>query len=210
MTILVAGFGAFPSAPLNPSETLVEMLRDVRTAAGSLVHPVLLPVEWDRSWPVLREAIERSGADTVLAFGLHAGAQRLRLELDAVNARQLGQADAAGRFPSGPGVEDGPERLSGAWPLSACAAALTRAGIPFEVSRDAGRYLCNDTYYRLCRYGAGGRLRSWGFVHTPLTDELIDGWAAAGALPELCRTISADTLRQAALCLADACDPVVA
>jgi pyroglutamyl-peptidase len=195
---------------MNPCAAVVGTLEGVRTSSGALVHSLVLPVEWDRSWPVLRDAIEASKARIVLVFGLHAGAERLRLELDAVNVRELGQADAAGRFPSGPGIEDGPERLSGTLPLSACASALTRAGIPFEVSRDAGRYLCNDTYYHLCRYGSSGRLAAWGFVHTPLTDELLDGWSAAGALPMLCRTISADVLRKAVLCLAEACDPLVA
>ncbi|KQT66146.1 hypothetical protein ASG62_20305 [Aureimonas sp. Leaf427] len=162
-----------------------------------------MPVEWERSWPVLRTAIEETGASGVLVFGLHARAARLRLELDAVNARELGVEDAAGGFPSGPGVEEGPERLSGAWPLSASAAALADAGIGFELSRDAGRYLCNDTYYRLCHYGGGGRLRRFGFVHTPLSDEVLDGWARTGALPEVCRTIPAARLREAALCLAE-------
>lgn len=202
MTILIAGFGAFPGAPLNPCEALARCLEDARTASGARVRSVVLPVEWERSWPVLRAAIEETGASAVLVFGLHARASRLRLELDAINARELGIPDAAGGFPSGPGVEDGPERLSGVWPLSLCASALSCAGIAFDISRDAGRYLCNDTYYRLCRYG-GGHLRSFGFVHTPLTDELLDGWAKANALPDVCRTVPEARLREAALRLAD-------
>lgn len=202
MTILVAGFGAFPGAPLNPCEVLALSLQDARTASGVSIRSVVLPVEWDRSWPVLRVAIEETKAKAVLVFGLHARAGRLRLELDAVNARELGQADAAGRFPSGPGVDNGPERLQGAWPLSASAAMLSHAGIAFELSRDAGRYLCNDTYYRLCRYGGENHLRHYGFVHTPLSDEALDGWAAVG-LPELCRTVPAGQIREAALCLAE-------
>lgn len=203
MTILVGGFGAFPGAPLNPCQALAESLVGARAASGGAIRSVVLPVEWDRSWPVLRSAIEETGASEVLLFGLHARAARLRIELDAVNARELGVADAAGGFPSGPGVEDGPERLAGSWPLSAAASALSRAGMAFELSRDAGRYLCNDTYYCLCRYGGAGRLRRFGFVHTPLTDEALDDWARAGTLPELCRTVSAARLREAALCLAE-------
>lgn len=207
MTILVAGFGAFPGAPLNPCQTLAQSLDRAETASGAAIRSVVLPVEWARSWTVLRAAIEETGASDVLVFGLHARAGLLRLELDAVNARELGVADAAGAFPSGPGVEEGPERLSGVWPLSASAAALSRAGMAFELSRDAGRYLCNDTYYRLCRYGSAQRLRHFGFVHTPLTDEVLDGWAKAGALPELCRSVPEAGLREAALCLADVVGP---
>ena len=207
MTILLAGFGSFPGAPINPCEALVRSLEDVATTQRHALSTVVVPVEWDRSWAVLSGAIEASRATSVVLFGLNARAPRLRLEIEAVNARELGREDAAGGFPSGPMIGDGPERLACRLPLGAVARSLRQAGIDFEISRDAGRYLCNDTFYRLCRHGAARGLAHWGFVHVPPTDEVLDDWIAAGALPELCRTLSADDLRRAALALIEVLSP---
>lgn len=204
MTLLLTGFSRFPDAPSNPTETLVHSLAGCRTASGEAIAVAVLPTEWEGAWPALLGAMRAEAPSAVLMFGLHARIDRLRIELAARNGRELGRADAAGAFPAGPAVAEGPAVLSTSLPLARVAKALRDEGSDFELSHDAGRYLCNDTLYRLCLHAATERLSPVGFVHTPLTDEMLDDWQSAGKLPEPCRTIPAEALRRAALAMAEA------
>lgn len=201
MTILVAGFASFPGAPANPTEALAGALEGRETARGEAIAGTALPVEWERSWPALKAAIGERVPRAVMLFGLHARIERLRIELTARNARELGRVDAAGAFPPGPAISDGPERLSVDLPLGRIAAALRREAIAFEWSQDAGRYLCNETLYRLAENARG--LDAFGFVHVPVTDALVPVWLEAGALPDPCRTIPEEGLMRAAQAILD-------
>ena len=203
MTILVAGFSSFPGAPVNPTEGLVQALTGMSTRGGEAIAACLLPVDWERTWPLLRQAIETHRPRSVLVFGLHSGAGRLRFELTGHNGRELGRADAVGGFPSGPSVTEGPETLDVRLPLTQVTAALRAAGIDFEFSRDAGRYLCNDTLYRLCRHAAMLGVEHYGFVHTPLTDDVVEAYRLAGVMPDFCHTVDPGSLRRAALALCE-------
>lgn len=198
MTILVAGFSSFPGAPDNPTEHLMHALAaGAADGAGAGPETVVLPVEWDRSWPMLEAAIRSSGASTVLMFGLHSRAERLRIELLARNRRELGRIDAAGCFPSGPAVMDGPERLRLALPWAGVARAFREARLSFEWSTSAGTYLCNDTLYRLAFNAERLGVRRYGFFHVPLTDELIAA-PDVEAMPEVFCSLAAADLERAA------------
>lgn len=197
MTILVAGFSSFPGAPDNPTEHLVRTLAEAAGGADAALATVVLPVEWERSWPVLEAAIVAAGADTVLLFGLHRRAERLRIELLARNRRELGRIDAAGGFPSGPAVLDGAETLPLALPWPTVARALREARLSFEWSTNAGAYLCNDTLYRLAFHAGRLGVRRFGFFHVPLTDELVTV-PAAEAGPEIFCSLAAADLERAA------------
>ncbi|MCQ8781040.1 pyroglutamyl-peptidase I family protein [Mangrovibrevibacter kandeliae] len=201
MTILVTGFSAFPGAPINPTADLAASFDGGSTAGGEAVRGVVLPVEWEGSWPRLRAAIEASAPRVVLMFALQAGLTGLRVELTARNRRELGRPDAVGAFPSGPAVADGPERFAVRLPLTDAATALRAAREPFDWSGDAGRYLGNDTFYKLAMNADRLAVERFGFLHVPLTDDLVDAWNTAGVLPSPCTTLAADRLRSAARAL---------
>ncbi|WAJ30086.1 pyroglutamyl-peptidase I family protein [Antarcticirhabdus aurantiaca] len=200
-TILLCGFAAFPGAPQNPTARLARQLDGAMIRHDVCVRGRVLPVEWDGSWPALKRAIEDESPAAVLLFGLHVRAERLRLELVARNRRELGRADAAGAFPAGPAVGDGPDELATRLPLAACAAALREAGVSFEWSRNAGAYLCNDTLYRLARAAGDLGVERFGFVHVPLTDECVEATLEAGGLPEVFCSLSEGALERAARAL---------
>ncbi|WP_102958873.1 hypothetical protein [Mangrovicella endophytica] len=207
MTILIAGFSAFPGAPVNPTERLVESLSGTATPGGDTVSTVVLPVSWTESWPRLRAAIDVAKPAAVLLFGLSLRCERLHIEMLARNHRQLGRADASGAFPSGPAVLDGPEQLPVRIPIAATATALRLAGLDFAWSKDAGTYLCNDTLYRLAFHADALGIDRFGFVHSPLTDELVDSYLVAEQLPSLVRTVPEHTLAAAAAAIIGAwCD----
>ncbi|HEY9056777.1 MAG TPA: hypothetical protein VIN77_06470 [Aurantimonas sp.] len=203
MSILFAGFSSFPGAPRNPTEDLALSLQRDQDEAGALRAEVL-PVAWEASWPRLRAAIEAVRPATVMLFGLHQRAERLRLELVARNRRELGRVDAVGGFPSGPAVLDGPQSLPANLPWNDVAAALRDAGASFEWSTDAGGYLCNDTFYRLAYHAASLGVRRFGFIHVPLSDEAVADTVASETLPEVFCSVPAATLERAARALATA------
>ncbi|NDV85621.1 hypothetical protein GTW51_02795 [Aurantimonas aggregata] len=198
MTILVAGFSSFPGAPDNPTEHLVRALAaDAAYAAGADLATVVLPVEWERSWPVLEAAILDAKADTVLLFGLHRRAERLRIELLARNRRELGRIDAVGGFPSGPAVLDGADILPLALPWTHVARTLRAARVSFEWSTNAGAYLCNDTLYRLAFHAERLGVDRFGFFHVPMTDELVVASGAETGPEIFCSLAGADLERAA-------------
>ncbi|GGE19038.1 hypothetical protein GCM10011390_42770 [Aureimonas endophytica] len=178
--MLLAGFGAFPGAPRNPAERLVTSFRLTEGEVGRDPARIVLPVEWGRSWGVLAAEIRRIRPVAVLLVGLNARSERFRIERAAYNERAPALADTAGARPPGTRIGEGPARLATRLPDAAIGRALSAAGIGFELSDDPGRYLCNETLYHLCREGPGLGLRHFGFVHTPLTDEIA---AETGATP---------------------------
>ena len=200
MPLLITGFSSFPGAPRNPTQDMVETLQ-AHPEHGATFRAVTLPVAWDESFSRLVDAIERDRSTTVLLFGLHQRAERLRIEMVARNRRELGRVDAVGEFPSGPAVLDGPASLPCDLPWKTVAEALRGARMPFEWSTDAGGYLCNDTLYRLAH--AAGRLgvRRFGFFHVPLSDERVGDVAASEAMPEVFCSLPAALLADAALAL---------
>jgi pyroglutamyl-peptidase len=65
-----------------------------------------------------------------------------------------------------PLVRGGAPVMSATLPASALLGALRQGGLPAQLSRSAGRYLCNALFYwSLSEAGAGGPLVS--FIHMP-------------------------------------------
>ena len=184
MTILLSGFSSFPGAPLNPTE---ELFLSVQPGAGRDVASVCLPVEWERSYPELRRAIERHRPVRVLMTGLALGAECLRVELIAHRVSKSDRVDAAGRCHVLP-LAAGPEAMPARFDLVALGSAMRSAEIPFEWSRNAGAYLCNDVFYRLALDADALGVREFLFLHVPLTDECVAATRDAGHTPPRCRT----------------------
>ncbi|WAP71018.1 pyroglutamyl-peptidase I family protein [Jiella pelagia] len=200
MSILVVGFAAFPGVARNPSQDLVERLAGrLPPSAATLV----LDVSWDESWPRLQAEIERRRAQTVLMFGAHLRAERMRVELVARNRRELGRADAVGRFPAGPAVGDGPERLACRLDWSQVAWRLRGAGVDFEWSTNAGAYLCNDTLYKLALAADPLGVERFGFFHLPSSDEGVADLLAHPPLPDVFLSLPMEKIEAAAMALVE-------
>ncbi|MDQ0469688.1 pyroglutamyl-peptidase I family protein [Labrys wisconsinensis] len=141
--ILVTGFGAFPGAPVNPTEALIGALRTARLP-GIALEPHVLPVTWAGTGPALRGLIARLAPEAVLMFGLARGSRLLRLETRAVNAATTAHPDAEGVVQSAPVPwPGGPAERRSRADLAAVLAAVRTSGTPARLSKDAGTYLCN-------------------------------------------------------------------
>jgi pyroglutamyl-peptidase len=65
-------------------------------------------------------------------------------------------------------VEGAPPEYACTLPLDAMEAALIGASVPVERSGTAGRFVCNDMFYRLMHWSATAALDvPCGFVHVP-------------------------------------------
>ena len=154
--VLVTGFEAWGEHPVNPSQLVAERLGGV-----------VLPVSYTRAADALRAAIDERDPKLVIAFGLAESRDKVSVERFAHNLDEASQVDDDATSGSGAEIDPaGPLALRSTLPVDAIVATLNEAGIPAEVSRDAGGFLCNHVFYRLLQ------VREGGFVHVPPLDVL--------------------------------------
>lgn len=159
--VVVTGFGPFPGQPVNPTEALVTRLLDDPTVAGAV-----LPVSWDGAADLVEQLADEHPEAAIVAFGVAAGADAVRIEQWAHNLDDSDRPDVGGGTRSGTPIIDGaPERLGTRLPVQELVEALQDADIPVEVSSDAGRYVCNHLMYELLDRVELDRVV--GFVHVP-------------------------------------------
>ena len=176
--VLVTGFGRFLKHGENSSERVLGRLPRL-VPAGVKLETCLLPVEFERGWGGVREALERGGApDALVLLGMAARTRRIRLERLAVNLADCESFAPRGRRavlrPDNGGatpvdreiVPGGPLALPARADVKGLARALKARGLPVEVSLSAGSYVCNDVYYRALTHLRESRT-ACVFVHLP-------------------------------------------
>jgi len=167
-TILVTGFGPFPGAPINPTETLVASLARMRLPRAMLVTHVF-PTRYDAVDRELPRLLGRHEPDALLMFGLAAQTPHLRIETWASNALSP-QQDAGGTVPPLRSIAPGrAARLRLPTLGGKLVAAARRARVPAAISEDAGDYLCNYLCWQAAtaaRQDRGPRFAA--FVHVPV------------------------------------------
>lgn len=182
MRALATGFEPFGGDEVNASAEAVARLGAEwdPAADGARLDTLLLPVTFGGAFGPVATAVARAQAegdpyDVVLAVGLAARTDRVRLERVAINVADARIPDNAGAVPvDEPVVDGGPAAHFTALPVKAALVALGEAGIPAHVSNTAGTFVCNALFFQV-REALGDRLRS-GFVHVPrLAEEEVDG-----------------------------------
>ncbi|WP_288025295.1 pyroglutamyl-peptidase I [Arthrobacter sp.] len=174
--ILITGFEPFGGEGLNPSWAAAQRAAAALNDAGVPAAAVELPVEFGAAGEALRRAIAAGDYDLVLAVGQAGGRPKLSLERVAVNVDDARIPDNAGNSPvDEPVVPGGPVGYFSTLPVKACLQALTRAGIPAEVSQTAGTYVCNHVFYALMHQLAEKPGIRGGFVHVPYAPEQLSG-----------------------------------
>jgi len=169
-TILVTGFGAFPNAPVNPTQALMSALEahEARLERlGVRLERRVLPVVFDAVLPTLTALIDELQPDAVLHFGLASRRRLISIETRAQNRLTLLHPDAEGRLASSPIIRAGkPDALAALVPVSHLNAMLKAEGFGSRLSRDAGDYVCNQTFYHSLAMAEGTK-RHVGFIHVP-------------------------------------------
>jgi pyroglutamyl-peptidase len=168
MRVVLAGFGPFPGAPLNPSGVLAKALVRSRRPALAGLHRTANV--FATSYAAVDRGLPKLFAekpDIVLVFGLAARRRHVCIETRARNAVSVLLPDASGHRPSHGVIKlGGPHALTGRAPFAQLVGAVRARKVPVRLSRDAGQYLCNYIYWRaLERAPKGGPLVQ--FVHIP-------------------------------------------
>ena len=150
--VLLTGFGPFGSHEVNTTEILVESFPSLipiknpfgRGSSEMSIEKHVLSVDEHGSMWTANELASREW-DAILHLGLCGECTQPRIELLAEDALDMRIPDNSGRQ-----VNDG--TLSGTGDLKAAAPVkkwgIEEWDIDIELSKDAGRYICNETYYR--------------------------------------------------------------
>jgi pyroglutamyl-peptidase len=197
-SVLVTGFEPFGGEAVNPSMAAVRALAG-NAPPGVTLHTAILPVSFRRTGPALRAAVARCRPDIVIATGQAGGRPDISVERIAINITAFGVADNDGTLVADAAViEGGPAAYSATMPVTAVVAALHAAGVPAQVSHNAGTHLCNHVLYLLGHLAATecpGLCA--GFLHLPFLPEQAarhagqPGMALATLLAALHATVEA-------------------
>ena len=191
ITILITGFGPFPGAPFNPTTPLVRHLARLRRPALRDVHlvghvfetsyaavdrdlPELLrrhrhrvaPERRTRDGHALPELLARHRPDALLMFGVATRRKQLSIEMRARNAL-ASLADASGSVLARRTIDAGVPDLRLPAPQQRLLRAARLSPVPAQLSRDAGRYLCNYLCWRGASAVKAGGPKLAAFIHVP-------------------------------------------
>ncbi len=177
--VLVTGFGPFPRVPVNPTTVLAECLGRSRRLArlGIRVEHHVFPTRYDILDEALPARLAAARPRAVLMLGVAARTRHLRVETRAVNKANRTAPDASGKTRRGAALERGaPLARRSPAPLARLKVGMAGTGVPVRLSLDAGRYLCNASYFTAL--GRTGQTRppiQLVFVHVPMPGS----WALA-------------------------------
>jgi len=167
--ILITGFGRFPGAPSNPTMPLVaRLVRAARRQGLDCVAHIFATryAEVDRELPAL---IAKHRPDAIVMFGLAGRRRHVSIEVVARNRMSVLFPDAGGIIPARAAIAAGAAAtLRGRAAFAGLLAAARTTRVRTQLSRDAGKYLCNYVYWRALEAAAqpDGPRRAV-FIHVP-------------------------------------------
>lgn len=190
MKVVVAGFGPFPGAPLNPSGQLATALAHRRrlALAGIDIASHVFATAYEAVDRDLPKLLARK-PDVLLIFGLAGRRREICVETRARNARSILVPDVSGWRPERSTIESGQRALLGKAPFPRLLTVLRRAALPARLSRDAGAYLCNYAYWRALHGVRDGRPLVQ-FVHIPWCSSTPRRGTFKQGAPPLSRLVS--------------------
>ena len=173
--VLVTGFTPFGGERTNPSWEIVKSLPDA--IAGYRLEKLRVPTEFGKAIAITTKAIDKFAPSIVLCFGQAGGRTCISVERIAINVNDARIADNAGhQLIDEPIRADGPAAYFCTVPIKAMVAAMTKAGVPADVSNTAGTFVCNHLIYGVLHHIAetksGARA---GFIHVSyLETQVLD------------------------------------
>lgn len=162
--VLLTGFGPFGSHRTNPSWVGAKGVHG-KVIEGHKVVSVELPVDYRKVWQRVPELIKEHDPAVVIHFGVFMNGP-LRFERQARNS--IGTLnDVAGYHPEdGRVVEDGPMMYESRLPEAELLKDMPEAGYEMVASEDAGRYVCEFTFFTEIYFQEKlGKSSSAGFIH---------------------------------------------
>ncbi|MFR1759630.1 MAG: pyroglutamyl-peptidase I [Christensenellaceae bacterium] len=168
--ILVTGFEPFGHEALNPSQLLMEAVRDQ-------VHTCLLPTSYRRSIETLYPVLEQLRPRIVLCLGQAGGRSAMTLERIGINWMEASIPDNDGCLMQGQLIDPlGPGGYLSTLDLAGLLQVLRGAGIAAQISLSAGTFVCNRVLYGALHWAAKHHpSMQAGFLHVPfLPEQVVD------------------------------------
>ena len=148
--LTVTGFGPFHTVETNSSGLVVQYLPAVLDEnAGFHLNTRVFPVIYETASEQISKAIQMTEPDILIMVGVSENENELRLERVARNLDNSDVPDNQNVVRKNQRIiaRNAPDEFCSSLPLDAYVEVLTNAGIPAQVSEDAGGYLCNHYYY---------------------------------------------------------------
>lgn len=164
--VVLTGFEPFGGMNSNPSWGAVQLAAKHLRQSGHDVVAVELPVTFAEATAQVAELLAQHRPSVFIATGVAGSAKAIRLETVAANEINARIPDNSGLQPTEVSVQEGaPATLPTTLPVALIETAWASDGIPHEFSDNAGRYVCNATFFAL-QNGATSSVNS-GFIHIP-------------------------------------------
>lgn len=170
MRVLITGFPPFQGQMFNPTQLVIDCLcEEGLSIDGIEIFAKLLPVEYSGVEKAFDALIYDIQPEIVLSFGVGRHETTLRLESVGVNLDDASIPDNTDELRSKSLIlPSGPEEISSPLDIVKLYEALSGSGIPAEISRNAGRYICNHLlYYASYRQGQVDSPFHFLFAHVP-------------------------------------------
>lgn len=179
--VLLTGFEAFGTTPVNPAEQVARRL-DGETVDGAAIVSRVIPNTFFTCIEVVQAAIAELRPDVVVMMGEYGGRAMITVERVAQNLNdgaRYGLRDNDGKLLQDVlTAPDGPAAYRSTLPIRAMVRAMRDAGIPADISDAAGTFCCNHLMYGILHHVAvtGLDVRA-GWVHLPHLPEVaaLDG-----------------------------------
>lgn len=180
MRVLLTCFDPFGGSAENASGEVAARVASNWLDADVELVVRTMSVEFDIGLVQLQRAVEELRPDAILSLGEDDMLDGCTVELVGWNAVESSFAGVAGSEPVL--IDDGPDHRACTFDAVDVRERMRAAGVPTELSNDAGTFMCNVFAYLLPMFGVPA-----GFVHVPavrstapdLLDHLARGIAAA-------------------------------
>ncbi len=205
-TILLTGFEAFGTTPVNPAEQVALRL-DGEVIREAKIVSRIIPTTFFTCIDVVQVAIAELDPLAVVMMGEYGGRATITVERLAQNLNdgaRYGLRDNDGNL-----LQDdltahkGPAAYRSTLPIRAMVRAMRDAGIPADISDTAGTFCCNHLMYGILHHAATKGLKlPVGWVHLPHLPEVAALEHNLGA-PSMSVETAAEGLRVAIAAIAD-------
>ncbi|KAM3608803.1 uncharacterized protein V6R79_005016 [Siganus canaliculatus] len=167
---------------------LLQRLKSVGVGEHHHVHIKEVPVSYVKSQQIITEIWKTLKPKFAVHLGIARGSSVVLLEQTGKN-RGYRDKDVSGFCPQSHScVEGGPDKLDSIVNMRTVSKEFKKAGMDVIYSKDAGRYLCDFTYYCSLYHGQGRA----ALIHLPSSGRL----ASADQLVPLLQTLIQSMLKQ--------------
>ena len=169
--ILLTGFEAFGTTPLNPAEQVASML-DAEVIESSKIISRVLPNTFFKSLDVVCKEVTEHNPDVIVMLGEYGGRSVItveRLAHNLIDSARYALADNDGNvLQDVETVEGGPVAYYSTLPIRAMVKAMRSKGIPADISDTPGTNVCNHLMYGILHFIASQQLNiRAGWIHLP-------------------------------------------